>query len=340
MKVAVISRNLIYRMGGAEVSLREELARRNNEASVYSLVYLHQPNSNIEIDYSGLNIQRFPVKSVRAWRHSFDIEYFMHRKKVEEHLEGLDASEIITQGKWAPLAIEFATAKGLSSTYYVRDESSLNIRKNYKGGIRRMARSVQQAVESPFAADYIRRNVTALKQASKVISNSHFMAGLLLERYGVESTVIYPFVDEERLRDEYRRLAASSTRDSSGRKNIVLVGGSEVKGIKQFVMLAQRLSQYNFVVYSQCQTEIRQCGNMIYRPWCNSSAAAFVDADLVLMPSQWDEAFGRVAVEARALCIPCIVSNRGGLPEAVNHDSRYIANDIDDFARKIKDILH
>jgi glycosyltransferase involved in cell wall biosynthesis len=38
---------------------------------------------------------------------------------------------------------------------------------------------------------------------------------------------------------------------------------------------------------------------------------------ILLVPSLWEEAYGRVATEAQLSGIPVITSNRGGLPEAV-----------------------
>ena len=38
---------------------------------------------------------------------------------------------------------------------------------------------------------------------------------------------------------------------------------------------------------------------------------------LLLVPSVWEEAYGRVATEAQVSGIPVIASTRGGLPEAV-----------------------
>jgi len=41
------------------------------------------------------------------------------------------------------------------------------------------------------------------------------------------------------------------------------------------------------------------------------------DTRILLVPSQWEEAFGRVAAEAHFSGIPVVASNRGGLPESV-----------------------
>jgi len=41
--------------------------------------------------------------------------------------------------------------------------------------------------------------------------------------------------------------------------------------------------------------------------------------DLLVVPSLWDEPFGRVSIEAQAFGVPSIVSDRGGLPMTIGH---------------------
>ena len=51
--------------------------------------------------------------------------------------------------------------------------------------------------------------------------------------------------------------------------------------------------------------------------------------DLVLVPSRWEEPFGRVAAEAASVGLPVLVSDKGGLPETVRSvgNSRVVADD-------------
>jgi len=44
----------------------------------------------------------------------------------------------------------------------------------------------------------------------------------------------------------------------------------------------------------------------------------FEEIDCLIVPSQWEEPFGRVVIEAMMYNIPVIVSNRGGLPEIIH----------------------
>jgi len=53
--------------------------------------------------------------------------------------------------------------------------------------------------------------------------------------------------------------------------------------------------------------------------WTGNMNAAYDGADVVLMPSLWEEPFGLVAVEAMARGIPVVVSNRGSLPNIAGH---------------------
>jgi glycosyltransferase involved in cell wall biosynthesis len=57
--------------------------------------------------------------------------------------------------------------------------------------------------------------------------------------------------------------------------------------------------------------------NAELKPRTNDMKAVFGAARVVLIPSQWDEAWGRVASEAHVSGIPVLASDAGGLPEAV-----------------------
>ncbi len=46
-------------------------------------------------------------------------------------------------------------------------------------------------------------------------------------------------------------------------------------------------------------------------------AQFFSQIDVLVVPSLWDEPFGRVVLEGQAMQVPAICSNRGGLPEAL-----------------------
>jgi glycosyltransferase involved in cell wall biosynthesis len=57
--------------------------------------------------------------------------------------------------------------------------------------------------------------------------------------------------------------------------------------------------------------------NVTLRPSTDDMRTVYRDARIVLAPSRWEEAFGRIAAEAHVNGIPVIASDIGGLPEAV-----------------------
>jgi glycosyltransferase involved in cell wall biosynthesis len=59
--------------------------------------------------------------------------------------------------------------------------------------------------------------------------------------------------------------------------------------------------------------------NVTLHPPTRDMRPLYARARLLLAPSQWEEAWGRVATEAQVSGIPVLASNRGGLPEAVGN---------------------
>lgn len=57
--------------------------------------------------------------------------------------------------------------------------------------------------------------------------------------------------------------------------------------------------------------------NHMIRPWTNSPEHLYPALDVLAVPSEWPEPFGRVAIEAQACGVPVLVSDVGGLPETL-----------------------
>lgn len=66
----------------------------------------------------------------------------------------------------------------------------------------------------------------------------------------------------------------------------------------------------------------------------------YTKIDILIVPSLWNEPFGRIVPEANSYGIPVLVSNNGGLPELVE-DSKYVfdPNKRDDFEEKLNLVL-
>lgn len=79
------------------------------------------------------------------------------------------------------------------------------------------------------------------------------------------------------------------------------------------------------------------------RAWMSQDElhAEMARAKVLVLPSLWQEAFGRVLVEA-VLCGTLVVGSRvGGIPEVLNHDDRYLfpANDAEALAACVNRVL-
>lgn len=72
----------------------------------------------------------------------------------------------------------------------------------------------------------------------------------------------------------------------------------------------------------------------------DSVSELFGSADIVVIPSQWHEAFGYVAAEAMACGAVCLVSDAGALPEVVGEAGRvFRTGDDSDLAAKLKELI-
>lgn len=62
-------------------------------------------------------------------------------------------------------------------------------------------------------------------------------------------------------------------------------------------------------------------------------------ADVAVIPSQWEEPFGLTCLEAMAMGLPVIVSERGGLPEVVDAHSAILIKKDADYVKQLSDAL-
>ena len=155
-------------------------------------------------------------------------------------------------------------------------------------------------------------NFRALKSEPDLIfAVSDFTRMELRRRFGIESRVLYPLVDFDRYRT-----------DRTG-ECVTMINPIPVKGVEIALELAKRLPQQEFLFVEGWGTDpaivarIESMPNATYVRKQMDMRAVYGRTRVLLVPSQWQEAFGRVVVEAQASGIPVIASRTGGLPEAV-----------------------
>jgi glycosyltransferase involved in cell wall biosynthesis len=147
------------------------------------------------------------------------------------------------------------------------------------------------------------------------VANSHFTAGKYRTRFGANPEVIYPFISADRYRTK-----------TTG-ENVTFINPHPYKGCDIALGIARLCPEipFTFVESWRLSDEQRQqlmqeraaLPNVTLLPPQNDMRAVYGKCKILLAPSVWEEAYGRVASEAQISGIPVVASSRGGLPEAV-----------------------
>ena len=157
------------------------------------------------------------------------------------------------------------------------------------------------------------------------ITPSHFASGVYRERLGLRTTVIPPLID-------WQAIKASSYGDASTREYVLFVNPDSRKGAPLFARIVSDMAEIRpdvrfLVVEGSAQTDalVRTGVDLtsarnLYRMKNTGNVGDFYSrAKLTLIPSFFDESFGRVAAESLIACVPVVASNRGALPETLGN---------------------
>lgn len=155
-----------------------------------------------------------------------------------------------------------------------------------------------------------------LKEADAIVVNSGYLEKRLRNNYEVDSRVIYPeFMKDELLIDNRAPLKD---------QYITGVCGYAYKGADIFYSLAKMFGSEKFLLAGNIDhkylKQLRAQENITILPFTPLKKILKM-SKVVLVPSQWPEPFGRVAVEAMANGIPILASFTGGLREVLDASS-------------------
>ena len=118
-------------------------------------------------------------------------------------------------------------------------------------------------------------------------------------------------------------------RDSNDIKFIYVGKLGEYKGIMLLIksfhsiknenisltICGQGLLENEVVRYTHIDSRIKYRGQLKK----NELADEYKMADVIIVPSIWEEPFGRIVIEGAQYALPCIGSNRGGIPEIIRN---------------------
>ncbi len=148
------------------------------------------------------------------------------------------------------------------------------------------------------------------------LANSQFTAARLREQCGIDADIIRPLI-------EPRYYVVTAPR----RERALFINTVPRKGLEIVLRLAQSRPDIPFDLVLNWVLKPNQvealskraavAGNITLHPPTPDMRPLYARARLLLAPSQWEEAWGRVVTEAHLNGIPVLASSRGGLPELV-----------------------
>lgn len=147
------------------------------------------------------------------------------------------------------------------------------------------------------------------------VANSHFTAERFRRLFGLQADVVHPLIRRE------------NYETATTRENVTFINPHPLKGLDLALDVAERCPEIPFVfveawglapeIREQLLKRLAALPNVTLRPPTRDMKSVYGKARIVLAPSRWEEAFGRIAVEAHFSGIPVVAAARGGLPEAV-----------------------
>jgi hypothetical protein len=147
------------------------------------------------------------------------------------------------------------------------------------------------------------------------IANSQFTADRYRGAFGVEPRVIHPIIDRKKYETH------------TTRENVTFINPNLLKGLDVALAVARRCPgiPFSFVQswplgmfeHRALMDQLAELPNVNLLPAVRDMRQIYGKCRILIAPSRWEEAYGRVVTEAQYSGIPVVASNRGGLPEAV-----------------------
>lgn len=312
MKILVFDKYLGYQVGGAQNSLHTLLKNLKGDFKFLGCD-VNRSFSAQKYKLSEWEVERIQIKEFPKFPY---FEYWYNRKRIKEFILSQKADLLIAQGLWGAIAINIFPGK---SVYFIRDEYHLNYIPITQTGIKKFFKKIYLFLQYPFIASIFKDNKAAILKADMVISNSKFIANGIKNKFDRESEIVYPLID-------VFGMTSNDGNINNNREFITVIGSEGIKGGRIVENIAKIMPNHQFMIVGRNFDQPIKKANVLYQPWSKNIEDVYRKTKILLAPSIVNEAFGRVAVEAMALGIPCIGSDRGGIPEVLEPD--FIIKDV------------
>src|SRR5579871_6606429 len=275
-------------LGGVETTtfdLVQELARMGHEAAVMCAITKYDGTWLRNRVASRISGRLFPADSFRGTR---VYRGYQHQQGLGEVIADFRPDVLVVAGgaDWAFDLAAAARATGVPTHFYFHELVAL----------RRLTRP-------------------ELLDGMRFLANSAYTARAVHELLGRDAVVIPPLVD----------LAAYRT--STTRRHVTMVNPRRIKGGATALKLAQACPDIPFVFreawhahddfVSALRGEARQLANVTWQSPAQDMLGLYGSTRVLLVPSQWEETWGRVVTECQASGIPALATDYAALPESV-----------------------
>jgi len=171
-----------------------------------------------------------------------------------------------------------------------------------------------------------------------IFANSAFVKKKIDHQYQITSILWPPYINFDPFKDVRSMpsppapFPSADGRGGDLNKYVTFINPVPVKGVSTFLQIVRQMPDIQFLcvegwpVSDAVKNVINQLPNLVFLPKQSTLASIFHRTKLLLVPSIWEEAFGRVILEAQACGVPVIASQRGGIPEAVGQGGILISD--------------
>jgi len=284
-------------------------------------------DTNIEFNYNQEVLEFDGIRIARKQPLWFN--QYLLRKKWRLYLQNnLNSSFdlVIAMNDLGPPSVEVAESYNIPSLFFIRNlevsgQEMYNAKKDFIQNLQ--TADFGARIQYPFFVKNFQSYKKGLKKTTKPIANSEYVAKRLEKDFGVSSEVIYPPIKLNEYKVEY---------NING--SIGMVGPRNMdKGADIFFDIVEALPSESFISAGnfrdkKLEKRANSLDNLTHLGYIDDMREFYKKTKIVVVPSRWNEAFGRAAAEPMVSGIPCVVSNRGGLPEVVG-DTGEIVSDIE-----------
>lgn len=321
--------------GGARVSIHTLLDSLSHRRPDIRLDVYQSEISTIAKPAYVSQIETIPLGTIPTfwWIHQLYVRRQWSRS-IDERISPGEYDVALTQGIMSPSTVNVCNKKEIPSVIFIR---SLRIAGFKHFNERESNRSLRVGTMGDFVQyPFLIRNrsdyTNAIQSADVVVANSEFTQRAIKTLFGTDSVIIYPPITIEDYQTAY----------NPDGKITMINPRSKAKGADIFLDIAERLDEEQFLLVGPIAPQSHRdraesLENVEHWEWCEDMRRAYGQSKLVLVPSRASESFGRVPAEAMCSGIPCVVSNRGGLPYVVG-DTGEIVSDIESTAAWIEAI--